>query len=192
VNTPPLYSIGNSLIREAQAKKKSPRHLVAELFPFIFEASRTMSTREISDWLNKEHKVALSFVAISKALRESKTYWAEFSSEIEGAAGVIEEALGKKQEEFLFNEPLFVREVCEYQIASGGPHELDEDKSDFGQSVLLLHSKWFVLSAATRRECTPYLKEMWLSRDIANDPAWIKEPPADDSREEETFDKKSK
>ena len=157
----PLHSIGGNLLREAQAKKKSPKHLVSELFPFIFEATPAMSTREISDWLKKEHEVTLSFVAIAKALRESGYHWEEFASEIESFAGIVEDAIGIEQSAFMFNEPVFDRGVAEFCFVTAGPNGPDQEKSDFAQAVSMLNCRWFVLSPATRRECAPYLNRLW-------------------------------
>ena len=168
----PLYSIGSGLLREAQAKKKSPKHLVSELFPFIFEATPAMSTREISDWLKKEHKVTLNFVAIAKALRESSRHWEEFASEIEAVAGIVEDAIGIEQSAFMFNEPVFDREVSEFFCATAGPNGPDQEKSDLAQAVSALNSRWFVLSPATRRECAPYLKRLWEFRELEKEEAF--------------------
>lgn len=165
-------NIGSGLIKEAQAKKKSPRHIISELFPFIFEASSTMSAREISDWLKKEHNVTISFVAIAKALREGHRHWESFASEIEGYAGIVADAIGKNQQTFLFNERGFDQEVHEHAFMCRDASGMDQSESDYAKAVLFLKAKWFVLSPATRRECTPFLNRLWEFREDNRDAAF--------------------
>lgn len=63
-----LPAIGADLISEAQSRTESALPKSTELFPYLLIASRTMSMREISDWLKKKHGVDLSAASISRAL----------------------------------------------------------------------------------------------------------------------------
>lgn len=62
--------IGNALVNHAKEHGRPSRlPLTTQLFPYIFLASRRMSTRQISNWLKEEMKVELSAQMIVKALK---------------------------------------------------------------------------------------------------------------------------
>ena len=66
----PLSSVGSDLVSHAN-EFGSPNRLplITQLFPFLFLASRRMTTREMSDWLSKEKGVSLSAPMITKGLK---------------------------------------------------------------------------------------------------------------------------
>src|ERR1700724_4364064 len=88
-----LKKIGGELVKDSRRVRFSAaRGVVADLFPFIFQASQRMSTRAISDWLNKKHQIYISAATIAKALREQRKYWALFFNTIRISAVCFESA----------------------------------------------------------------------------------------------------
>jgi hypothetical protein len=69
-----LSAIGAELLSEAQTRKESALPKSTELFPYLLIASRSMSMREISEWLKKKHRVDLSAAAISRALAQPRLH----------------------------------------------------------------------------------------------------------------------
>jgi hypothetical protein len=79
-----LMGVGQKLLAHSKvAKFTATRGLVVELFPFIYGASERMSARAISRFLEKEQRVKLSSVTITRALNNPKKSWNLFFDAIE-------------------------------------------------------------------------------------------------------------
>jgi len=93
---PELRVVGQELLlharEEAEFSAQRGRSVVDELFPYIYTASKRMSTRAISRWLLETQKIKLSAVTIAKALRESEKHWESYFEEIEPAAEIVARA----------------------------------------------------------------------------------------------------
>src|ERR1700744_4293607 len=86
----PIKELGAKLVRDSQQNEEfsAQRGLIKQLFPYIFEASKRMSSRAISRWL--EHNgTKLSAATIARALRDPRSYWQDIYDEIEPAATVF-------------------------------------------------------------------------------------------------------
>jgi adenylate cyclase len=157
-----LKKIGGELVRDSRRVRFSAaRGVVADLFPFIFQASQRMSTRAISDWLNRKHQIYISAATIAKALRERQKYWAMFFDTIRVSAVSFESAHDVPMEEFLFDREKFER------LSKQKPTFYVKDPTDAVQgagaffdyqlSHQVLLRDWFELDDATIEMCKEHL-----------------------------------
>ncbi len=157
-----LKKIGRDLVKASrEVRFSAARGVVADLFPFIFQASQRMSTRAIRDWLNKKHQIYISAATIAKALREQRKYWAMFFDNIRSSAVCFESAHNVPMEEFLFDRERFE------QMCKGKPTFYVKDPKDQMQGVgalfdyqishQVLLRDWFELDDATLEMCKEHL-----------------------------------
>src|ERR1700722_17524934 len=85
-----LTELGEKLVENSLLAEEfsAQRGLINELFPWVYEASKRMSSRAISRWL-AEKGVKLSAATVAKALRNPRLYWQELADEIEPAATIF-------------------------------------------------------------------------------------------------------
>lgn len=158
-----LHEIGSGLVEHAKNEADfSARGTLADLFPYIYQASRRMSARAISRWLAEGPKIKLSAVTIAKSLRNADKYWEEFADFIEPQARVVESALDWPMEEFLFNEIAF-RQLIEDEKTSPkvSGDTFDEQMHSLGEyrsAVQFLVDHWFSLDNAVRDNCYPFFQ----------------------------------
>ena len=154
-----IFEIGADLSKAAREMPMQPRGLVEDLFPFIYEASRRISTRAISRWLESEHGVKLSAVTIAKALRNSERHWEEFGGDIQVAARVIEDLSDCRMEDFLFDTNLLGCLLNTDFIArrAGNPDEHAELANDWHHAEKVLVKRWVPLSPLTQSLAAPYV-----------------------------------
>lgn len=152
-----LQDIGQGLASYANEEAEfSARGVLAELFPFILEASRRMSTRAISRWLAEKHNVKLSAVSVSKSLRNPERYWEEYLDTIEPFARTIELATGMPIKDFLCRDGMV--DALETQMTelvgshSGSPDEFESNMSDVDDALYELKERWFCLEESTREK----------------------------------------
>jgi hypothetical protein len=88
--------------------------LSTRLFPYVFIASRRMSLRAMSGWLETKHGVSLSPAAISRALANPKLHLERLAESIAAPARYVAAIYGRSPENLLYGT------VCE-----NGPSELE-------------------------------------------------------------------
>jgi hypothetical protein len=154
---PDLSSIGSHLVADATDFHEPPRTLLQELFPYVWEASRKMSTRRISNWLKTNYDLQISQATVSRALRNPEKQWEAFAEFIEPAARVVAHATDNTVEGVLYGiESEIFPPVMEdaVPILKG---ETDADlfhaHKDFEEAVEFLKEKWFGVSGAARSQC---------------------------------------
>ena len=100
--------LGAKLVEDARLNEEfsAQRGLINELFPYIYEASKRMSSRAISRWL-EANGTKLSPATVAKALRNPDPYWQEIFDEIEPSVLIFERAHKVEAEEFLKNADVF-------------------------------------------------------------------------------------
>jgi len=91
-NSKSLDQIGSELIGFSKETETSIRGLVTELFPYIYTASKRMSTRAISKFLLESQHVKLSAATIAKALREPEKHLEAFADKVEPFARKVSDA----------------------------------------------------------------------------------------------------
>ena len=120
-----------------------------------------MSTRAISDWLNKKHQIYLSAATIAKALREPRKYWAIFFDLIRSSAVAFESAHHTPMEEFLFDrekfEELLKRKPTFYVKEPNDQMQVMGAVMDYQISEQVLRHDWFELDDATLAMCEEHL-----------------------------------
>jgi hypothetical protein len=157
-----LKKIGGELVKDSRRVRFSAaRGVVADLFPFIFQASQRMSTRAISDWLNKKHQLYISAATIAKALREQRKYWALFFNTIRISAVCFESAHDVPMEAFLFDREKFEQMLKQkptfYVKDPSDPMQSAGAFFDYQISEQVLLRDWFELDDATLEMCKEHL-----------------------------------
>jgi hypothetical protein len=157
-----LKEVGCELIRyaEQEAEFSAQRGVIDELFPFIFMASRRMSTRAISRWLMETRKIKLSPVTIAKALRESDKHWEECFDMIEPAALIFENVHGAPMEKFLVDHDFFFAlKTNKKNLKFSGI----EGYNEYQGAVDMLENNWFewflMLDERAREECSVFIPD---------------------------------
>lgn len=97
-------AIGTELLETARERSDAALPLSTKLFPYIFVASRRMSLRAISRWLEEEHKVSLSAGAISRALSSPDLHLERLAESIAAPAQYIATVYGHRPMDLLFQE----------------------------------------------------------------------------------------
>jgi hypothetical protein len=157
-----IVSIGTGLVEASQARDPSASELLSELFPYVYEASRRMSTRGIRDWLKENHGIQISQPTLSRALRNSEKYRQAFAEFIEPWARRVEEAIEPSMQDFLFDDRVFKHFVDELPPASSFPPDSDEAAqfAEVEDAIEFLENRWFSLSEETRQQYRRYFVQM--------------------------------
>ena len=154
-----IHHAGNALVAAAASVPQSTADIVREMFPYIWQASRTLSTRKISDWLKTEQNISLSQATVSRALRNAPMYWAELADKIEPAARIISEFTSSRPLRILFDEDYF-EEIFHDSLRGPERYPGDDDYEtidDTRAAIDFLRSYWFIHSAEVRANCRRYV-----------------------------------
>ena len=158
--TSPLNDVGKHLVEASRTLERTPRGMLSELFPYVMEASRRMSTRAISTWLKDVHGIQISQPTISRAVRNPERYWRAFAEFIEPRARQVEQYLDVPLEEFLFNEALFDRALDEEpKLSAADGAEALARLDELQEAVSFLREAWFGVSDEARSECRRFLQD---------------------------------
>ena len=102
-NDETMSAIGADLLSHAQEFGEPNRlPLTTQLFPFLFLASRRMTTREMSAWLETTKGVKLSGPMISKGLQRPELHLRRIAEHVQPLAAYIAAAHGLDAERLLF------------------------------------------------------------------------------------------
>jgi hypothetical protein len=157
-----IANIGAELVGASLGTERSPGEVLNELFPYVNEASRRMSTRGIRDWLKENHGILISQPTLSRAIRSPGKYWQAFAEYIEPWARRVEEAVPCTMQDFLFDARLFRHFVEELPPANSFPEESDErvKYGEVEEAADFLEQKWFSLSEESRLQCRRHFRQM--------------------------------
>lgn len=153
--TNPLKELGAKLVEDAKLNEffSVQRGLINELFPFIYEASKRMSSRGISRWL-EANGTKLSPATVAKALRNPGLYWQEMWDEIEPSALIFERAHNVEAKEFLKNADVF------HMLAAQPPtlHAQSDDGigdafGEYDSARAKIEEDWFSMPATAIEAC---------------------------------------
>lgn len=101
----PLSAIGSELLSHAQEFCEPNRlPLTTQLFPFLFLASRRMTTRQMSEWLSKEKGVKLSAPMITKGLKRPDLHLRRIADHVQPLASFLAVVFDQDAEDLLFGE----------------------------------------------------------------------------------------
>ena len=160
-----IKEIGKSLLGHAENAQTTARGLVTELFPFIYPASKRMSTRAISAFLLEKHQVKISAATVAKALRESDRHVEAFLETIQPAARVVAEAYGLDIYQVLATRRTFETKVLDRKSIPV-PEALDncEQLMGFGEEAIrardFLKEEWFTYDSLFRSLVLAYLRKV--------------------------------
>lgn len=155
-------NIGDSLLAYAKgAEFSAQRGAVIELFPYIFQASKRLSARAISSFLQEKHGVKISYVTLGKALRQPEKYWNLFYDSIEPYAWTVGEAHEKPLKYFM-SEPDKFQEMLEtkpcYLVDDiDDKHSWTTAMGEYDEALRILDDKWFCFDAEVLEEGRHYL-----------------------------------
>jgi hypothetical protein len=154
----PIDQVGSELVEASRNASEESLPLSTRLFPYLYVASRNMSIRAISRWLEEKHGVGLSAAAISRALNSPKTHLQRLAEHI--AAPARYAAILNRTDPF---QLLFSR------LAEDGPLELDliaREDSPHGeadihrwQEIQDLAALWLPMPHEVHLLLEPYLRE---------------------------------
>ena len=152
--------IGAELVEAARESADEILPLSTKLFPYIFVASRRMSLRAISRWLEDKHKVSLSAAAISRALNSPDLHLERLAESISAPARYVATLYGCDPMGLLFNE-----------VIKDGPSELEvlanntrpEGEHDIPrwEEMQYLASVWNPIPHEVQLLLEPYLREFF-------------------------------
>ena len=159
-----IGNIGEELVSHSKKADTSRRGLADELFPYIWIASKQMSTRAISRWLEEKQNIKLSAATIAKVIRESE----------ERMRALVLDMLEKEHDFFcslpmshiptgsttLFDEDAF--EALAVSRNNQGTAMISNETLGGGYARLLglyntLKEEWFALPEEFRNECKKYI-----------------------------------
>jgi len=151
-----LKDIARDLIEHSvqDADFSAKTGVLDDLFPAIYKASKRMSSRAISRWLLEVHGVKLSYVTISKALREADKHWESLWERIEPAARIFAEAHGVALKDYLFDNGLF-EGLAHSTPTIGG----EDGYGEYESAVGFLRQEWFIYDATVHDSCGKYILE---------------------------------
>jgi hypothetical protein len=150
-----LSNLGSELVAASKKVERTPGEILQEIFPWVFEASRRMSARQISAWLKEQRGIEISQPTISRALRSPKGFWDGFAETIEPTARRIASSVGASMKDLLLddgNDASYDFHLA-YQKAK---RELSKEEiQEVEEGLEFLRENWFSLSVGTRRACAP-------------------------------------
>lgn len=148
-----IQKAGRDLVRFAyQIPDDFARSRSEILFPFIYVASKKMSSRAISRWLSDEKGVDFSAASVAKLLRESARYFQFIVDRVQPLAEHIAAQVGVDAETLLFTP--FGSDLAEKGLREGFP---GFEAFEYSDRVLSeLNDEWFDLDEEIRFRCKPY------------------------------------
>ncbi len=151
--------IGQELI-EASENQEQLLPLSTQLFPYLVIASRKMSLRRISSWLQEKHGVSLSAAAISRALNSPETHLERLADSIAPLAQWVATAYGHQPLNLLFNEVIKDGPIELQMLAHDHQQPHDErDVERWGELHSLVQT-WEAIPYDVCVMLKPYLREV--------------------------------
>lgn len=153
--------IGAELVETARNQTEDSLPLSTKLFPYIFIASRRMSLRGISRWLEEKHGVHLSAAAISRALASPKLHLERLAEFIAAPARYVATAYGFDPLNLLFGS-VTDNGPTELQILADHTHKQPESENDISrwQELQALAAVWEPIPHEVQLLLEPYLREL--------------------------------
>ncbi|MGH7991340.1 MAG: hypothetical protein ACREDS_14265 [Limisphaerales bacterium] len=151
-----LAGAGQKLFAHSKSAEFTARRgLVMELWPFIYGASERMSSKAISNFLEKEQGVKLSSVSINKALKDSTKSWNAFFDAIEEPARIFAKDDGVSMKDLLFKKQYFYESFKNPLLQAAAKALV---KKEVVHAAGVLRTKWFVIDYEIRLKALPFLE----------------------------------
>ena len=137
-----------------QADFTAQRGLIDELFPFIYMASKRMSLRAITRWLEENHRIQISVNAVAKAMRNQEEYWARLVEDVEPSARIMAEAYNVEPSEVLDSRDVFQHlEVKTPAVAAEDAEGIEIELRQLADAVGMIRNRWYSLPDDVRNQC---------------------------------------
>ena len=154
-----LDSVGAELVQEARSQSEESLPLSTRLFPYVLIASRRMSLRKISAWLEDKHGVSMSAGTISRSLNKPELHLERLSEFIAPVARYVGTAYHVSATSLLFdkvseNGPSALHVMAEHDHKSP---ENEEDIDRWGE-LQFLASVWEPIPDEVQQMLAPYLR----------------------------------
>jgi hypothetical protein len=147
-----FFEMGERLALCAQEQEISARGRISELFPYIYQASKRMSTRAISSFLAENFGLKLSAVGISRALKDEKKHWEWLAETVEPPAQIFARAHGVSAYGILDDENAFFGFSEQTPKVSG-----EEGFQEYRGAEDFLKRRWFSLDKDVRDSCMAFV-----------------------------------
>ena len=150
-----FVEIGKEMMEYAeQADFTAQRGLIDELFPFIYMASKRMSLRAITRWLEENHRIQISVNAVAKAMRNQEEYWAQLVEDVEPSARIMSDAYGVHPSQVLDSFELFEHlEMKAPAVSAEGQDGIEKELRQIACAVGVIRNRWFSLPEDVRNQC---------------------------------------
>jgi len=151
-----LRQIGQELVEHSSIAEYSARGTTSELFPFIYAASRRMSLRAISRWLQASYGVGLTVQSISRGMKKADAYWLSILERVEPEARIFAEAHAVDVTELLERKELF--DALRDSPPTLAPYDIMDRMARYEEAAGTV-SEWFEYPAVSRQECLCHMGE---------------------------------
>lgn len=156
-----LPSIGYDLLSHAQEFGEPNRlPITTQLFPFLFLASRRMTTREMSEWLDKNKGVKLSAVMISKGLKRPDLHLRRIAEHVQPLAAYVTAVYhysGETAESLLFGKDEESGESALKAFADMVWNDPDSPSEGVTEALETLAELWEPMPEEVKFMCLRYL-----------------------------------
>lgn len=153
--------IGAELVEAAKSQNEDSMPLSTKLFPYIYIASRRMSLRAISRWLQETHGVSLSAAAISRALNSQQLHLERLAESIAAPARYIAGEYGFGTLQLLYEEKC-ENGPTQLQFLAEHTHPQPESERDISRwgEMQDLEAVWGSIPHEVQLLLEPYLSDL--------------------------------
>jgi len=153
--------IGAELVEAAKSLTEDSLPLSTKLFPYIYIASRHMSLRTITRWLQEKHGVSLSPAALSRALASKELHLERLAASIAAPARYVATEYGFGPLGLLYDEEFEHGPTCLQNLAEH-THPQPESEHDISRwsDMQSLFAVWGPIPHEVQLLLKPYLSEL--------------------------------
>lgn len=154
--------IGAKLLEAAKANTEEALPLSTKIFPYIFIASRRMSLRAISRWLDENYQVSLTAASISRALSNPEVHLNRLAEFIAAPARYVATLYGCDPLNLLFGM-VFEDKLSELENLAEHIHKQPEGDQDIHRwsEMQDLASIWNPIPHEVQLLLKPYFEEIF-------------------------------
>jgi len=173
-----IMNIGEELMNHSKDTEISRHGLADELFPYIWIAAKTMSTRAISAWFKEKQNLQLSPATVSKVLRETDERMRNLflkmrEKEIEFYTMIESIYCYPAAQTALFDHDEFEKRAVERNNYLSA--QISNSRGGYAHLLELyntINDEWFALPVEFRDECKKYVE----GKDLEGSPASAEAP----------------
>jgi hypothetical protein len=155
-----LGAVGLDLLSHAQQFGEPNRlPLTTQLFPFLLVASRRMSTREISAWLQSNKGITLSAAGISKGLSRPELHVkriAEFVQPLAAYIVAVYPGFGETPRSLLYEKDPQTGKSVLHEVFEKASHDPDGLSEGICEAFDTLRDLWDSMPEEVQLMCLPY------------------------------------